>query len=112
MGIKQKNSGLKEEFTEFLAAKIASRIIVKSGGLFLAGEDGGALDVLAQGDDGQEGQRGPRGLTGEEGPIGLKGDDGPIGPRGEKGVQGNEGKQGQTGQRGETGEKGNDATGK
>jgi len=49
-----------EVFSEEMATKLLSRIIVKAGGLCLAGEGGGPLEVLAQGDAGPKGDKGPK----------------------------------------------------
>ncbi len=60
--LKEKHLPPKEELTELLAAKIASRIIVRKGGLFLTGEGGGKLSVLAQGDPGEPGKTPVKGV--------------------------------------------------
>ncbi|KKN37617.1 hypothetical protein LCGC14_0761540, partial [marine sediment metagenome] len=102
---KEKHLGPKEVLTKELAAKIASRIIVRKGGLHLVGDNGGPLKVLARGDDGPEGKRGPKGCAGDTGPQGgrgIGGDVGPVGPVGPAGTKGSDGKA----VRGERGEQG------
>ena len=111
MGRKQKHFPQKEELTELLAAKIVSRIIVKQGGLFLAGEGGGKLSILAQGDEGREGRAGKDGRDGVNGKNGIDGIDGKDGRNGKKpvngvdynvkdGVNGRDGKDGESGKDG------------
>ncbi len=48
----------KKDTAELVAEKLVRRIVVKKGGLFLLGEDGGPIQTLAQGDKGDKGDKG------------------------------------------------------
>ena len=59
-----------------------------------------------KGDQGPQGEQGPKGDQGDVGPQGPKGDQGDVGPQGPKGDQGDKGDQGEKGDKGDQGEKG------
>ena len=59
-----------------------------------------------QGEQGEQGPKGDQGEQGEQGPKGDKGDQGEQGPKGDKGDQGEQGPKGDQGDQGEQGPKG------
>jgi hypothetical protein len=76
--------GQEKTESDLIAEKLVRRIVVKKGGLFLAGEGGGPIEMLAQGDKGDKGDpghtpvKGKDYFDGKDGKRGLKGEKGDI----------------------------------
>ncbi len=62
--------------------------------------------MQAKGDQGDQGEQGPKGDKGDQGEQGEKGDKGDQGEQGEKGEKGDQGEQGPQGEKGDKGDQG------